>query len=351
MTRLALVRRAAALALAFGPPLAFTACGCSAPANPTVVDLSSLVVEDPPELPRRLPPDQVGEVGFVFTDLTAEEANKARVSGGVTVVAVYPDSPAARGGLVAGDVITAVDGQPITCGVIYAATFVGKNRVGEQMSFTVRGKAGTRDVPLTFVSEPPAWADHDRAQADKGEAWAKRNLALRHLNGAGVRQDSAYAAVLLQPLASAGDRDALALYGELLLYGRGVPRDPYGGFSRLLSAAKKGHPRAQAIASACYCLGNGTSKQPDQAAHWARLSAEAGDPQGWVQLAIDALGDAQARPRNPALALDLGRKAAKAGHPGGYFLVGEMYRLGDGVPKSRPTAGNRRAILGLPHFR
>lgn len=59
------------------------------------------------------PPAEHLAVGLATTDLTAQLSAFFGVSGGLLVAHVIPDSPAAAAGLRSGDVIVAVDGQPI----------------------------------------------------------------------------------------------------------------------------------------------------------------------------------------------------------------------------------------------
>ncbi|MFO1507485.1 MAG: PDZ domain-containing protein [Lysobacterales bacterium] len=52
--------------------------------------------------------------GATFRTLTPAESRAARVAGGITIGLVVGDSPASRANLLQGDIVTAVDGQPVT---------------------------------------------------------------------------------------------------------------------------------------------------------------------------------------------------------------------------------------------
>ena len=72
-----------------------------------------------------------------------------RTSRGLHIVQVFPNSPAARGGLVAGDTITAVDGQSLTGRSEAAATALIKGRVGHEVTLAVLHGGHSRVVTLT----------------------------------------------------------------------------------------------------------------------------------------------------------------------------------------------------------
>ena len=75
--------------------------------------------------------------------------NVAEVERGLRVVTVFDGSPAARGGIRAGDVITAVDGGSLAGKTSEQATTLIKGRAGTAVMLTVvTGKAPARDVKL-----------------------------------------------------------------------------------------------------------------------------------------------------------------------------------------------------------
>jgi carboxyl-terminal processing protease len=72
-----------------------------------------------------------------------------RTSRGLHIVQVFPSSPAARGGLVAGDTITAVDGHSLTGRSEAAATALIKGRIGTKVTLGVLHRGQSRVVTLT----------------------------------------------------------------------------------------------------------------------------------------------------------------------------------------------------------
>ncbi|HEC21814.1 MAG TPA: S41 family peptidase [Chloroflexi bacterium] len=88
----------------------------------------------PPEVARILREDNSGE--FEGIGAYVEEAP----DGGVFIIRVFEDGPAAQAGLRAGDIVVAVDGQDITRATLNEALLL------------IRGPAGT-DVTLTVVRE------------------------------------------------------------------------------------------------------------------------------------------------------------------------------------------------------
>jgi Do/DeqQ family serine protease len=98
-------------------------------------------------------------LGLKTQDVTADIASSMGLARpeGVLVTDLYPDGPGARAGLRQGDLITAIDGQPVND----AATLnyrVATRRSGDQIALTVRrGKAAERTISLR-VETPPGGA-------------------------------------------------------------------------------------------------------------------------------------------------------------------------------------------------
>ncbi len=72
-----------------------------------------------------------------------------RTTRGLHIVAVFPNSPAARGGLVAGDTITAVNGHSLAGRSETTATGLIKGPVGTKVTLRVLHRGRSRDIVLT----------------------------------------------------------------------------------------------------------------------------------------------------------------------------------------------------------
>lgn len=94
-----------------------------------------------------------GSVGVQIQDMTpqlAEAFDLKEQQEGAVVVQVYEDTPAAKAGLKAGDVITGVNGKPVK-GAADLRNKVGLMRAGESVKLTVlsNGKKQTYEIELT----------------------------------------------------------------------------------------------------------------------------------------------------------------------------------------------------------
>jgi Do/DeqQ family serine protease len=98
---------------------------------------------------------QRGELGVMIQDLTPELASAFNQSpeGGAVIARVLPDSPAERAGLRAGDIVTAVNGQPVANGAALRNA-IGLVRAGSE----VRLSAVRDGKPITLTARlsPPA---------------------------------------------------------------------------------------------------------------------------------------------------------------------------------------------------
>lgn len=134
-------------------------------------------------------------------------------------------------------------------------------------------------------------------------------------------------AAFLLARAEDGDADAQALYGQLLLDGNGVARDPAAGFGWFNRAAAQGHLMGLNMVGRCYDLGWGVAIDKARAADCYRVAAERGFDWGMYNYAtLLALGDGVAEDK--AAALDRFRKAAAMGNAKAMNFVGSFHEDG-----------------------
>ncbi len=96
-------------------------------------------------------------LGITPVDLTPTLAASAGlpVTRGVLIVEVQPNSPAGAAGLVEGDIIAGMDGQPVT-GLAALRRLIVRHQVGDQVPFDVLSAGQPRrTVALTLTDRPP----------------------------------------------------------------------------------------------------------------------------------------------------------------------------------------------------
>ncbi len=142
----------------------------------------------------------------------------------------------------------------------------------------------------------------------------------------------AAAAVALKLAAYLGHLPSRALMANMMIGGReGVAENHNGAFELVEEGARLGCHHCQGIMAECYRLGCGCVRDAARSLELARKSSEKGSRYGqyvlgWLyRLGIGGVG------RNPAQALALYRLAAVLNHDGAQFILGGMYRFGDGV--------------------
>jgi len=135
------------------------------------------------------------------------------------------------------------------------------------------------------------------------------------------------AAAWVAAAAHNGIVDAQAVYGQFLLDGHGVERDPPAAFTWFRHAARRDHPMAMNMLGRCYENGWGTAACAEVAVYWYRLAARAGLDWGMYNYASAlALGRGIATDR--AEALDWFRRAAALGHAKSLNFIGSFYEDG-----------------------
>jgi len=184
------------------------------------------------------------------------------------------------------------------------------------------------------------------------------------------RADWPTAARELAPLAERGDARAQALYGRLLLDGKGVAKDEMEAVRLLQASAGRGVPAGQmGLASALLAGRGGLQKDPAAAIALLQRAADAGDPEalhllgtfqlfgtntprdaphgvenlqraaqlGWGSsqelLGIVLLDGLAGQPRDPARGVALLRQASDQGMAIALFRLGAVMVVGDVIPR------------------
>lgn len=154
-------------------------------------------------------------------------------------------------------------------------------------------------------------------------------------------------AAFLRAHAEAGEAEAQALYGQVLLDGNGVAQDAATGFAWFNRAAAQGHLMALNMVGRCYDLGWGVGVDKARAAECYRIAAERGFDWAMYNYAtLLALGHGV--PEDKAAALDWFRKAAKMGNAKAMNFVGSFHEDGWVVARDMAKAARfyERAAAG-----
>jgi uncharacterized caspase-like protein len=123
--------------------------------------------------------------------------------------------------------------------------------------------------------------------ASSGWSQAINSLADAYRRGTGVEQNYAIAAELYEAAASGGYMDALSSLGRAYVSGTGVEKDVERGLAYLLEATMKGNKYAARFAGRVFRDGaDGVQRDGDRALHLFELSAERGDSEAYLDLAL-----------------------------------------------------------------
>lgn len=132
---------------------------------------------------------------------------------------------------------------------------------------------------------------------------------------------------LIRAGAEAGVAEAQAIYGQMLLDGAGVARDPVAAFVWFRQAAQAGHLMGLNMLGRCYDLGWGVAVDKGRAAECFRVAAERGLDWAMVNYATAlTLGDGVAEDKPAALAWF--ETAAALGNPKAVNYVGSFHEDG-----------------------
>jgi len=142
---------------------------------------------------------------------------------------------------------------------------------------------------------------------------------------------------LVRAAAERGVREAQALYGQMLLDGKLVARNPTLALNFFERAARSGDVMAINMVGRCLDQGWGVPASPHLAAPWFRKAAERGSDWGMYNLAtLLILGSGV--PQDRAEALYWLRRAADLQHAKSINLLGGFYEDGWEVQQNRMAA-------------
>ncbi len=145
-------------------------------------------------------------------------------------------------------------------------------------------------------------------------------------------------AAWIRAAAELGLIEAQTIYGQMLLDGTGVERDPEQGLTWFKRAAHADHPMAINLVGRCYENGWGVPQDDTVAAYWFRLAADKGLDWGMYNYAHMLRSGRGSVAQNPAAALALYQKAADAGHVKSIGVVGRFYEAGEVVEQDMERA-------------
>lgn len=137
----------------------------------------------------------------------------------------------------------------------------------------------------------------------------------------------ARAAAWIAAVAHNGIVEAQAVYGQYLLDGHGVERDPQAAFTWFRHAARRDHPMAMNMLGRCYEHGWGTIACASVAVYWYRLAAHTQLDWGMYNYA-SALALGHGIEENRVEALEWFRRAAALGHAKSSNFIGSFYEDG-----------------------
>jgi TPR repeat protein len=174
--------------------------------------------------------------------------------------------------------------------------------------------------------------------AEQGRPLAQNNLGRMYEEGRGVPRNDTRAVELYEAAAKKGYAEAQYRLGKMYETGRGVPQDSKKAKKWYRKASNNGYqapsrsPAGAAAASTATADTDETGTTDDGPVTAAETPP--GRQTGSLEEAMEAYERGDYR-----VAAEMWRPLAEAGDPEAQFQLGELYRLGQGVPEDTATAG------------
>ena len=201
-----------------------------------------------------------------------------------------------------------------------------------------------------------------RRAAVAGDVFAMEDLASCYtggVGGVGVDLVEAFRWKKRTVEVPAPSAKAYVSLAQCYYFGQGTPKDPFEAARLYKIAAEMGHTIAQLSFGLCLQRGEGVARDPVEAFSWLKRAADAGDAgaQGATGRSLQ-IGDGVEEDK--ALAVVYYRRSADQGQAMAIYNLGMCYAQGDGVPRDpslavlwlkraldagHPDASNNLAVL------
>ena len=207
--------------------------------------------------------------------------------------------------------------------------FIRKQQEPRKGLPTIRIKRPANYMPQTHkLSEE----EKLKLRAERGEAKAQYELAIKFMNGQGVAKNEAEAVKWLRKAAEQGDLNALHDMGVAYFNGLGVPVNKEEGVKWYRKAAERGNENAQYDLGICLSHGFGTAKNDEHALFWFMQAAERGRADAMYNVGI-CYGNGYGVKKDVNEAMKWFQKAADAGDEAAKKIVEPKVYTGDDAIK------------------
>jgi TPR repeat protein len=265
--------------------------------------------------------------GLFFEDIPADVAKEIPLekSQGVVVTLALPDLPAAKAGIQQGDILVALNRQPITS-QRWAREKLAAQRVGSQVTLGLVRDGRPMEVTCDARAIPHEAVLAALMQAaEDGNALAQLRVAEVYWNGQGVPRDFAEGTRWCRKAAEQGLGAAKVALGECYASGRGVEKDLEEALRWYRQAAERREPRGLTKLGLHYYHGAGVERDLQEAIRWLQAAAELNEPQAQNVMGLIYYNRHEGIRPDLSFAFDMFSKAAKQDFDWAWFHLGRMY--------------------------
>jgi len=302
-----------------------------------------------------------------FSENFVRERGLPDLGGGLELIGTFPGSAAERAGLVKGDILRKVDGEPIS-NLSYMSEKINKHKIGDHVVLEVwRGsRAMDISVPVEngFVvykrscdsglaegcdalgsvyqsegKDPARAAALYRQACEAGKGEGCRDLGLLHEAGIGVTKDPVQAARLYEEACTARDGTGCLDFGILLENGTGLDKDPSRAALFYQNACSLQAWLGCTNLGRLYADGVGVGKDPARAVLLYDQACDAGEAGGCNRLGW-ATESGEGVDKDLKKAASHYRIACEGGDAFGCKNLGYLYQSGQGVQQDLKLAAD-----------